>query len=187
MKKLFIILVGVVLAGCETNTPQTGAVNTAFVPIAKLLDQQIALLEQTNPSITKSIVANEKKESRVVQMQDWSKELEIFRALDISKPGLQGMFTIESPSPDVRMYTRKPGEKAVVEWLKVQLNENGQPIAFDGSIRQKNYLYQSEKHLRMQLKPNTEGKLQLATYQIDNQKKMLFSNPEHFTIEATVQ
>ncbi|BDS11368.1 hypothetical protein [Aureispira anguillae] len=78
--------------------PQTTVTKTTFFDLKNFLDQEVKHLNSSNIKVQKNIRYNKKTEEKVVQIDDWKKELKVFYESDINKPSWSDKYTLDSSS-----------------------------------------------------------------------------------------
>ncbi len=169
-------------AACDDPSLQPSSSNGSFIDVEALINNQAQTLDSRHAQIDKNVWVNGQTEKQTIGEVNWEKELNAFKELDISKPGLQSSYAISSPQPHTRLYTLKSGEHAKVQWLKVTFAEDTTQLhSIEGLIKQTNYLYQSEKLLHADFEQN-----RFAGYRIASKKKILFGDEEMLKIQGQV-
>ena len=183
MKKiLFFVLVAGGFTACDDPSLQPGSSAGNFINVEDLINNQAQLLDSQHAQIDKNVWVNGQTEKQTIEDVNWEKELNAFKELDISKPGLQSIYSISAPQPHTRLYTLKSGEHAKVQWLKVTFAEDTTQLqSMEGLIKQTDYLYQSEKLLHADFDQN-----HFAGYRIASKKKILFGDEEMLKIQGQV-
>jgi hypothetical protein len=106
--------------------------------------------------------------------------LELFLQVDLNKPAFIQSYRVDSSSIGVK-YTLKETEKLPVKYLHInRLGEDG--ISVEALINNDNYLYETERHLKLSIK-NTE----LTDYQIDGFQKIVFGDKKIFKINGIIE
>ncbi len=168
------------LTACGDPTVQADGM--CLVDLNSLIDGQVQRLDSSRLEVQKEIRINGQPENRTTSRIDWSKELAVFRELDICKPGLRGSYMLSQPAANVRLYNRKPGENTAVHWLKLTYDKDGRVATIEGVTGRSNYLYDSEKRLKLQLQASGT----LAGYEIASRKKIIFGSEEHLVINSSL-
>ncbi len=178
MKKIKILLIlSVFCSACASET-ETVKTNRYF-DLKGLIEKQIGLLQKQKPNVQKTILVSEKSENQQVTSIDWTKELELFNQVDLNKPAYVGNYDVDSSAMGVK-YSLKNTENLPVKFLAIQrAGEDG--ISVEALMSSENYLYQSEKHLKLTLRNN-----EVADYQIDGFQKVVFGDKKQFKIDGKI-
>ena len=168
MKKVFgvlILFMTIISCNSESKVEQT----KKYFDLKGLIERQIKTLNTQKPTVQKSIIMADTSENQLIKTIDWAKELELFIQADLNKPAFVQSYQVDSSSMGVK-YTLKETEKLPVKYLNVnRLGEDG--ISIEAYINTNNYLYETERHLKLSLRDN-----QVTDYQIDGFQKIVFGN-----------
>jgi hypothetical protein len=178
MKKVKILLILSVF--CNACSSESDAVKTnKYFDLKRLIEKQITLLQNQKPLVQKTIFIAEKSENQQVKAIDWSKELELFNQADLNKPAYVSSYNVDSSGMGVK-YILKNTENLPVKFLAIQrAGEDG--ISVEALMSSENYLYQSEKHLKLTLRNN-----EMLDYQIDGFQKVIFGDKKPFKIDGKI-
>lgn len=161
--------------GAESQEGQT----KKYFDLKGLIEQQIVLLKTKKPVIEKTIVMSDKSENKQIKAIDWTRELELFTQADLNKPAYIGSYQVDSSAIGVK-YTLKTTENLPIKFLNItKIGENAMEI--EALVSSENYLYQSEKHLKLGL-----AKMLITDYQIDGFQKVIFGAKKAFKINGKV-
>ncbi|AFK03281.1 hypothetical protein Emtol_2143 [Emticicia oligotrophica DSM 17448] len=174
MRKLLFI--SLLLAGC-TNSETTQS-SKIYFDLAGLVNQQIASLTQKQPLAHKSLLLEEKTEAINTTKIDWKKEFELFLQADLNKQSYQLSYDV-AEGPQKLSYTLKKGESLPVKLLVIVFDEKERPIHIEALLQTKNYLYESEKHLQMNLENN-----QVINYQIIGWQELFVGKRKNFKVNG---
>ena len=178
MRKLtYLLILSVFLTSCGAEN-QEGQTKKYF-DLKGLIEQQIQVLQKRKPIIQKTISMTEKSENQQIKSIDWAKELELFSQVDLNKPAYISSYSIDS-SADGMKYVLKETEKLPVKYLTIN-KVGGNTTQIEALISSENYLYQSEKHLKLSLINE-----QLSDYQIDGFQKVIFGDKKEFKINGKI-
>jgi hypothetical protein len=151
-----------------------------YFDLKGLIEKQIKTLNTQKPLVQKSIVVADSSENQSVKTIDWTKELELFTQADLNKPAFIQSYKVDSSSMGVK-YTLKETEKLPVKYLNIsRAGEDG--ISVEALVNTDNYLYETERHLKLSIK-NSE----LTDYQIDGFQKIVFGDKKIFKINGTIK
>ena len=179
MKKVFgvlILFMTIISCNSESKVEQT----KKYFDLKGLIERQIKTLNTQKPTVQKSIIMADTSENQLIKTIDWAKELELFIQADLNKPAFVQSYQVDSSSMGVK-YTLKETEKLPVKYLNVnRLGEDG--ISIEAYINTNNYLYETERHLKLSLRNN-----QVTDYQIDGFQKIVFGNKKKFKINGLIK
>ena len=178
MKNILRIVVLIIVAtSCQSES--TVESTKKYFDLKGLIEKQIKILNTQKPLTQKLVVISDSSESQSVKTINWSKELELFMQADLNKPAFIQSYRVDSSSTSVK-YTLNASEKLPVKYLKIsRLGEDG--IAVEALINNNNYLYETERHLKLSVKNNN-----LTNYQIDGFQKIVFGKKKIFKINGTI-
>lgn len=178
MRKLtYLLILSAFLTSCGAEN-QEGQTKKYF-DLKGLIEQQIQVLQKRKPVIQKTISMAEKSENQQVKSVDWAKELELFTQVDLNKPAYISSYTIDSSANGMK-YVLKETEKLPVKYLTIT-KVGGKTTQIEALVSNENYLYQSEKHLKLSLINE-----QLSDYQIDGFQKVVFGDKKDFKINSKI-
>ncbi len=177
MRKLLII--SLLFIGCSESENQNSTKN--YYDLAGFINQQIAVLTKNQPLTEKNLVIGEKKETIQTKDINWKNELELFLQADLNKQSYQASYA-KQETPNIIIYQLKKGETLPVKTLKIDFDEDKNPKYVEALIQVKNYLYESEKQLSM----NLEQK-QLKNYKIEGWQELFVGKKKVFKIVGEIR
>jgi Zn-dependent metalloprotease len=158
-----------------------------YYDVEGFIRDQIELLNQKKPMVTKQMVVSGVQEARTTKEVDWSKELELFIQADINKPAYRQSYTIQQPNPLTFEYVLNSEEDLTVRHLKVILNDStGRPSRLEARLLSQNKLYESEKNLELTC-ADRNGVWQIVSYRIQGFQELITSSRKPFIIQVKVQ
>lgn len=179
MKKIISSLIFCALLSACNEEVKENQTNKYF-DLKGLIESQIKTLNKQKPVVQKSILIAEKSENQVVKTIDWAKELELFIQADLNKPAFIQSYQVDSSSTGVK-YTLKETEKLPVKYLNItKVGTEG--INIEALVNNENYLYETERHLKLSLKNN-----QATDYQINGFQKIVFGEKKNFKINGVIK
>ena len=179
MKKVIGLLTFCALLSACNEEVKENQVKKYF-DLKGLVERQITTLNSQKPSVQKTVLMSDSAENQLVKTIDWAKELELFIQADLNKPAFVQSYHVDSSSMGVK-YTLKETEKLPVKYLNVnRLGEDG--ISIEAYINTDNYLYETERILKLSLKNS-----QVTDYQIDGFQKIVFGDKKVFRIKGIVK
>ncbi len=179
MKKVIILLTFFALLSACNEDVKDNQTNKYF-DLKGLIEKQIKTLNTQKPMVQKSIAMADSLENQSVKTVDWTRELELFIQADLNKPAFTQSYRVDSSSMGVK-YSLKEKEKLPVKYLSIsRLGEDG--ISIEALINTNNYLYETERLLKLSIKDN-----ELTDYQIDGFQKIVFGNKKVFKINGIIK
>ena len=151
-----------------------------YFDLKGLIEKQIKSLNTKKPVVQKLVIVLDSSENQSVKTIDWAKELELFAQADLNKPAFIQSYQVDSSSMGVK-YTLKETEKLPVKFLNInRLGEDGMSI--EAFMNTDNYLYETERHLKLSIKNN-----EMTDYQIDGFQKIVFGDKKVFKINGIIK
>lgn len=151
-----------------------------YFDLKGLIESQIKTLNIQKPLVQKSILIAEKSENQVVKTIDWAKEFEFFIQADLNKPAFTQSYRVDSLSTGVK-YTLKETEKLPVKYLNIT-KIGAEVIGIQALVKNENYLYETERYLKLSFKNN-----QVIDYQINGYQKIIFGDKKNFKINGVIK
>lgn len=178
MKKIISLLTFCALFNaCNEKVKENQA--KRYFDLKGFIEKQIKTLNNQKPIVQKTIIMADILENQPIKTIDWAKELELFIQADLNKPAFVQSYQVDSSSVSMK-YTLKETEKLPVKYLYIRkVGEDG--ISIEAFTNNDNYLYQTERLLKMSLKNN-----QVIDYQIDGFQKIIFGNKKVFKINGKI-
>jgi hypothetical protein len=178
MKKVIRLLTFCALLSACSQEVKENQTNKYF-DLKGLIERQIKALNTQKPVVQKSIIMAGSAENQSVTAIDWAKELELFLQADLNKPAFVQSYRVDSSSMGVK-YTLKENKKLSVKYLNInKLGENG--ISIEALMSNDNYLYQTERLLKLSISNN-----QVTDYQINGFQKIVFGDKKIFNINGNI-
>lgn len=137
------------LASCADNTKdERNALNkTKYVDLKSYFESEIARLKQSNYTLEKTLIFENKTENIHSKNANWDKEIEPFLDLDILKNTYTGRLNIDTTliNQDELLITYSPND-STLDLKHLQVHFNHQKInAVKAEFASHNLLYQSYK------------------------------------------
>jgi hypothetical protein len=184
-----LYLLALLLTNCsgDGTAPQAAVRRPLYFDVKGLVEQQIKLLSQRRPAVTKQVSLREQAPETVrVPTVKWADELQIFFQADINKAALRGAYAVDSLTMPggllLRRYTRRPGQaNAPVAQLTV-LSEGPNAREVAATINQHNTLFSTRKQLLLQL---SQG--QLRHYEVLGTQKLLLFDTLRYSTSSQVE
>ncbi len=178
MKKTISLLAFcALLSACNEKVKENQA--KKYFDLKGTIEKQIKMLNSQKPTVQKMVIIADSSENQSVTTIDWAKELELFIQADLNKPAFTQSYQVDSSSMGVK-YTLKETEKLPIKYLNInRVGEDG--ISIEAMINNNNYLYETERHLKLSIKNN-----QLTNYQIEGFQKIVFGDKKVFKINGII-
>ena len=161
-----------------------------FFDINGLIDEQIKLLDSINPSVFKKANIDGKEEVSEIKPTDsseWSKELAIFKAIDLNRSILVDSYDIEKSSTNLNFtrYISRYPEDTEVDTLTIEFYSDQNPKRIKAYLEAHNELFQSSKTLDMQFTGHNDISI-ISAYRIEGWQKMISKDSIWFLIQGTI-
>lgn len=166
----------VFLTACQSE--QKDISTKKYFDLSGLVEKQIEQLSTEKRGVKKMVSANTQTESQRVQKVDWRKELAPFLQADLNKPAFAQSYDVLD-TLGYKSYTLKAGEKLPVQFVAIR--QGKVQTSINALITDENYLFKTEKNLRMVLENN-----RLQAYKIEGFQKLFFGEVESFLVEGKV-
>jgi ABC-type uncharacterized transport system auxiliary subunit len=151
-----------------------------YFDLKGLIEKQIKILNTQKPVVEKLVIIADSSENQSVKTIDWAKELELFIQVDLNKPAFIQSYQVDSSSMGVK-YTLKKTEQLPIKYLTIsRLGEDG--ISIEALVNNENYLYETERHLKLSIKNN-----EVTDYQIEGFQKIVFGDKKIFKINGKIR
>ena len=177
-KTSFFILL--LCSGCQRTAEQMQKNELTYFDIKDYFEKESARLSKTSTFITKTVSVNDSSEAKRTQINNWAKELEIFKDADINKNAWKGLFKI-SKLGDKQQYTTD-NEKIPVKQLTIFYRKgNTQAPEVSGLqiiVKNSNLLYNSNDTLLYY--PD-------SLYQVKKTQNILFLSSKRYQINGKLQ
>ncbi len=148
-----------------------------YYDLKTAITNQISVLDKRKPTFSKTVWSENVPETKNVKIEDWSKEFELFLQTDLNKPAYLNSYEINQSDSSI-VYHLKKSENLPVKDIKILL-KNNQLTAMEATIANQNYLYETDKHVKMTLADNV-----VNYYLIEGTQKLVFGDKKAFKIEA---
>ena len=179
MKKVIgLIIFCALLSACnpEIKEGQT----KRYFDLKGLVETQIKTLNKQKLVVQKTILMSNKVENQSINTIDWAKELELFIQTDLNKPAFAQSYQVDSSLAGVK-YTLKETEKLPVKYLTIsKIGED--TIKVEALVSNENYLYETERHLKLAIKNDI-----VSDYQIEGFQKIIFGDKKAFKINGIIK
>lgn len=145
------------------------------------LQDALQKLEKPKAVFQKTTIAEGKTETQILKNLDWQKELAFFEQANLNKSAFRGGYQeIKSLKQDTILieYIAKNKEFKVKK-LNIALLKDSSLVMAEAFINTDNYLYSSEKYLKLICKDQL-----IQSYYIKGKQKMIFTEPEYFEVKA---
>jgi hypothetical protein len=183
--RLIFLLLFLGLAACtsEKNQARTGQ----YYDLASFIENQIGELDSLRPTVEKTVVSGNARETRQLSEIKWGKELDLFFQADLNKPAYRNSYQVEKVGDHTLIYRARSGEEVPVKYMKIELDSAaGKPRHVEVIITSENYLYNSEKKLFLHGSPDEQGRWRLREYQVSGYQQLAFFNKKPFEVKGKV-
>jgi len=171
------------LSGCASSEAEKPVEKLTYFDVPGFVADQVKLLENTQSGLQKTVgFGHEKPETRRLSRPDWTKELTLFREIDLNKKALQGLYTetrTQFPDGEKLLYTRNSDADA--PFALVEITRQQQRVT---SLRA---VYEQENGLffnREERLLTTSSNGRLRTYQIAGVQKVRFFDSLNYAINS---
>ena len=185
------LLASALLLSCESAGKRS---EKAYFDFDSLINAQVRYLAAHAPKLTKQAVVDgrtEELETTPADSAAWSKELDIFRQLDlINKPINRDSYEIKEGLSDTKsnllVSEYKATEDLALAYLKIYYQDTpGNVRRIEGTYREKNALYTGTRFLTMEL-TTIQTHVVLTSYSISGGQKMILGDSVQFKILGTI-
>lgn len=163
----------ILLLGACSKTEQAPLENPIqldkYFPMVQFVQDQIPQL--TGKEVSKKMTINGKEEdlTKVMDADEWRKELDLFIQADINKNSLAASYSTEE-TPQLLRHTLIPGEKGEIQMMTV--HRSGDKISkVDFSFKKKNLFYVSEGSGSLEMMDDSNI---LSSYKVNGYQKVWF-------------
>src|SRR5690606_33213405 len=148
------------------------------------ITEQIGMLEKAQPVLQKTVgFGQEKPETQTPATVNWTKELALFREIDLNKKALAGNYTQTSTAlPDGRKltYTRISDSKAPITFLEITLGSQQEVKPLRAIYEQENALFFNREERTLQ----TNKARRISAYQIAGVQKVLLFDSINYRVKS---
>lgn len=96
-KYVFIFCFLTTIFACQIpSTQDQTQTSSTFFDLKQFFEEETAYLNNQKISVQKDIQYNNQKETKIVQIKNWKKELKVFSDSDINKPSWKDKYTLDS-------------------------------------------------------------------------------------------
>ena len=177
--------------------------NNEYFNIAEFIDHQIDLLDSLDIKLSKTVMLNNEKETRMLRQIDWNKELGLFKELNVNKLSVRDRYKEEilyDPVPDfigmVKNYTPLDPELKI-KFLKIVFIDNNEVNSIEGRLFDENVLYKAEMYLKLNCKRFTPlnlsysmgqgvGQIIIDNYEISGYQKIILMDTFYYEIRSKI-
>ena len=172
-----------VLASCQVEENKVRI--PLYFDVNGLVEKQMAFLQAKKAAVKKDITINSAQEAARFAKVDWTKELSVFKEVDINAPILRDMYSMEKKENEdghSLIYTPREVKKKGVARLEVVMDGDGKVKAIYSKIISENLLYSSTRQLWMNFSQAT-----LHSYKIRNVQDVIFKDPVEITVSSEIE
>lgn len=143
MIRLLTILFIITLTSCEKEV-KVNAVNSQYFDLPKYFAKESQILANGSLSLEKTATINQVRETRILKVKNWKKELSIFAAVELNKTAWRGKFKVIA----AKNYTLYSCADKQVPVKSVLIRKEGDNIAgIKIVMRSNNLLYNNTEEL----------------------------------------
>jgi hypothetical protein len=147
-----------------------------------LINRHADALQRSALHLTKELSIEGKTEQTVLKQVDWTKELALFKAIDLNKPVYRDLYNVQkSPDGKQHRYTALKHQLPVQSLLIVWDSAGQEVERIEVEYTEQNTLYSIERSLRLEIKNG-----QITRYRITGKQTMFMSKASDYTIVASV-
>lgn len=165
-------------------------INT-YYDIEGLIEEQLLWLDSVSPFLYKSGTIDGQEDTEKVQPSDsvWRQEFLVFRSMDINKPILADSYNIseeETATGFTSIYISKFPRATLVDSLRIDFDQNKNPLFISAFQHSQNPLFVSEKRLEMHF--DLAGSHPLLTeFRVSGMQKMITRHRVNFDIISKIR
>jgi len=161
-----------------------------YFDIEEFIDHQIDLLDSLDIKLSKTVMLNNKKETRTLKQIDWKKELVLFKELNVNKISVRDSYEEDIISDPVnktlvKNYTPLDPELKI-KFLKIVLSDNNEVISIEGRLFDANLLYKTEKFLKLSCKRQGDDQVIIDNYEISGYQKIILMDTFYYEIRSKI-
>lgn len=162
-------------------------INT-YYDIEGLIEEQLLWLDSVSPFLYKSGTIDGQKNAETVQPTDsvWRQEFLVFRSMDINKPILADSYNIseeETATGFTSIYISKFPRATLVDSLRIDFDQNKNPLFISAFQHSQNPLFVSQKRLEMYFDVVGAHSI-LSAFRISGMQKMITRKRVSFDIDS---
>ncbi len=185
---LFLIIL--LLVSCRMEDNSSKGNSHAMYNITGLLEDQIQKLSQISANLMKTVSIDGIEESVEIPgiEVDWEETLKIFNGIDISSPGLVGVYNIQeydSGLTHIYRYLKKPDEQGKVEFLRIEEYPEGDISISAGEVLD-NPIYKSRSFTNINLINTGRFGLLIHRFQLEGYQKIISRDTMHYSIVGII-
>lgn len=189
MKNVYLFLFTLVfLSSCNVDRLLEKKSND-YYDVQSLLKEQLLLLEELRPQVSKTIMIDGEKEVKEITFDSigWQNELDIFNLADINKPVLKDQyeaFELNKNGKRIIRYKAK-SERLGISNLEIAFDKQGLIRKLSAVYEESNYLYSSVRKLELDFELH-HGQPLISAYAVSGNQKMIMKDPVDFRITSNV-
>lgn len=169
-----IIFSLVILSGC---TPNKEAANVkSYFDISGFFNSEAALLQKADPIIVKKVSQNAGSETKVLRIENWQTELDIFASSDINKPSWNKSYTVVNKGSCTDYIANEP--KLRTRLVRIEKNRQGKPAHIFIQNQTNNFLFSSKEELHYYTD---------SLYVINKEQKVFILGDNHYQIKGILK
>ncbi len=166
---------------CESTVPRRG-VKENYLSVDSIINTQIGVLLAKDVQLLKQVRIGDENEEQMIKFDSayLAQELMVFRDLDLNVPSYVGSYEVNREGNSTT-YSRKVGEKSPVEYVTIELNENGDIRQISGAFvdDKARSIYTVSRYYLMKFESGI-----LEGYEIEGFQKMILQDTTRFSVVA---
>ncbi|KGE13591.1 hypothetical protein [Sphingobacterium deserti] len=135
---------------------------------------EISRLNQSLPTVKKTVVKDSLSETKTIKISNWTDELASFSTVDLNKPAYSGILKKDSTAGKITYTATDP--KIDVSKVEITFTADNKPKSFVIERTIKNSLYQTKEVLKYQAD---------SAYSLDKNQSVLLLGDRRYQIEST--
>ncbi|MBW8051612.1 MAG: hypothetical protein FVQ77_14995 [Cytophagales bacterium] len=190
--RILLLVLTIFFSSCNLvpEKENTTLKNNEYFDIEEFIDHQIDLLDSLDIKLSKTVMLNNKKETRTLKQIDWKKELALFRKLNVNKLSLRDSYEEDIISEPVnktlvKNYTPLYPELKI-KFLKIVFSDNNEVNSIEGRLFDKNALYKTEKYTKLSCKRQGDDQVIIDNYEISGYQKIILMDTFYYEIRSEI-
>ena len=141
------VLIAAVFSGCQSadkaNTDRKE--HARYFDLPSYFQQEIDSLAKANPKINKTVMKDDKEETKQVHIKDWTTELSSFQSIDLNKPAYEGHIKTDTVDQVIQYSFTDP--ELDLSCVRIKMDPSGKPALISIEKHVKNTLYGTTEFL----------------------------------------
>ncbi|TDS12396.1 hypothetical protein B0I21_106254 [Sphingobacterium paludis] len=158
---------------CAETPPSAARKQDTRFDIPGYFKAEIARLNQSLPTVNKTVVKDSLSESKTLKISNWTDELASFSTVDLNKPAYSGLLKKDSTANKIVYTATDP--KIDISKVEITFTSENKPKAFVIERTIKNSLYQTKEVLKYQAD---------SAYSLNKSQSVLLLGDRQYQIES---